>query len=201
MGYRIYLGKFSKKEYNKIAKLNEKDMIEFYKNHTRNEEVLDLSDDGTDDYILVHRIPNSLFEISNYYWVENRPVLNKGNCKLLFKNKELIEKYECGDAYVVTKEWFREFILFSINRYNEWSNRITKESITSISKNCEDLNKGELLYFLETCNILENYNSEDLEDNSLLFNYRVWAPGFILNMIFIYKTFDFKKDVLVIQGW
>jgi hypothetical protein len=203
MGYRVHIAKLPKKEYNQITKSSEEELINYYLNHPRKDELLHIGDDLEDTYLSVNRISEDLIEITNYFFAEGSPKLTSKNAKRLFKHKSLKNEECYDDKYVVTKEWLYDFIMFSIERYSTWHESVVTESMSSIVENdIEKLRKSNLFYFLKTSNILDDFEMSDKKGNSpLIFNHSTWAPGFIINMIYIYKTFDFKKYVLVINPW
>jgi len=202
MGYRVHIAKLLKKEYNQITKLSKEELINYYLNHPRKDKLLDIGDDLEDTYLLVNRIAEDLIECTNYFFAEGSPKLTSKNAKRLFKHKSLKTEECYNDKYVVTKEWLYDFIMFSIKRYSTWHESVVTESMSSIVENdIEKLRKSNLFYFLKTSNILDGFVMDTPRGDSLIFGYSTWAPGFIINMIYIYKTFDFKKYVLVINPW
>jgi hypothetical protein len=212
MGYRNYLGSLPKKEYNKIKNFSLKEIYEY-----KDEE---WSDDPYDKpgYVGVYDIANKQhYELGKYV-----DEFDKKFFKPVFKNKET-QKYfvEEQDFYIVKQE----FVLHLIEHYT----KLVKDYYKKILNDFYDGNKSKAEFMTskdlpiteqEMTSIYTLINH--VRDMALewgvsgwfedtipydvdLSNSRVvssWKYEYeIFELVRIYKTFDWKRNVMIYYGY
>ncbi len=216
MGYRTYIGEMPKREYNKIRKLTEPQLIEHYKISKGNEL------DG-DDYWYkgVYEYGKSLYEFGKY--TDFNPP--KKSLKPFFSNKELMKRYDEYDFYVVTKE----FLAYVISTYQEKIKSFYTEMYEPFLKESEFIKSGKQDYsfskekytfdftkisdaeqtaIFQMINHIRSMRIEwvqltpyDLEDKTPEIT-TSWKYEYgIFELIRIYKSFDFKRKVMIYYGY
>jgi hypothetical protein len=210
MGYRNYLGSLPKKEYNKIKRLSLK---ELYKH--KGEEWHDDPDDRI-GYVGVYDIAyNTHYELGKY--VDS---FDKKFFKRVFINKET-QKYfeEEHDFYIVQKEFVEELINYYTEKVRTMYNKLltpffgdnnkireeinlkegdtlTEDQITSIYTLISHTREmgfewGVMGWFKDS--VPYNLNSTELV-GSWKFEYAIF------NLVNLYNTFDWKKNVMIYYG-
>ena len=217
MGYRTYIAVMPKKEYNKIKSLNKEQLIEHYK--------LEVEEYDEDDYYIgigVYNFGKELYEFGKY--TEFNPP--KKSLKTFFKNKELNKYFtEEHDFNIVTEE-FLEYIIESYrNRIKDYYNNMVNPFFT---KPCDFLNSVKKDYDYPVNNttfdfskitqeeqnalykIIEHIKSMrtewtqltpyDLKDGDMITS--SWKYEYaIFELVKIYKTFDWKRNVMIYYGY
>lgn len=217
MGYRTYVGSLPKKEYNKIKSLTKEELIKFYN--------IEVDGDG-DWYKGVYEYGKELYNFGKYTNF-NPP---KGCMKPFFKKKCLKERYEEYDFYVVTKE-FLSYLIGTYEEqvkgyYNkmmtpffgqkEWD--VKDEFLKSIkteycigdNQHTFDFTKitkdqqTQLFHILEHMRsmrtewtLLKPYNLDNGDEITSSWKYEYG----IFELVRIYKSFDWKKNVMIYYGW
>lgn len=211
MGYRNYLGSLPKKEYNKIKRFTLKELYEY-----KNEE---WSDDPYDKpgYVAVYHIAyNRHYELGKY--VEQFP---KKYFKSVFKNKET-QKYftEDHDFYVVDKE----FLKLLIEHYSEKIRKYYKDFLSPFFD--DDNIKAAFMKSKDTpltaeelsgvYKLIDHVRSmamewgvsswfDDMRPYSLEQGKELvtsWKYEYsIFNLVNLYHTFDWKKNVMIYYGY
>jgi hypothetical protein len=216
MGYRTYIGEMPKKEYNKIKSMTEEELIDFYK--------IEKEEDGS-WYKGVYDYGKELYEFGKY--VDFHPP--KKSVKNFFKNKELQEKYDEEDLHIVTKEFLAYIIETYRLRISTYYQDMLKPFFEKFSCKSEFLNSIKIDYdypnehhifdfskitqeeqdalfkmiehiktFNSEWNYLTPYNLDNGEDkitNSWKYEYAIFE------LVRIYKTFDWKKKVMIYYGY
>lgn len=209
MGYRNYLGSLPKREYNKIKKFTKEELYQ-YKNANVNDEY---------DYVGVTDIcaEKYLHELGKY--VDS---FDKKFYKPVFKNKELQKEFtEENDFYIVQKE----FVAHLINHYSELIRKYYKEMLTPFcSENgkdfnipkFEDMDEKQRLQAYQCINHVRTMGLEwgvsgwfqdsrpyDLEreakENCITTSWKYEYS--IFQLIHIYRTFDWKRNVMIYYGF
>lgn len=217
MGYRTYIGSMPKREYNKIKSLNKKDLFNFYK------ESKDLEHED-DFYIGVWEFGEPLHEFGKY--TDFTPP--KKSMKPFFKNKELMEVYEEDEFFIVTKE-FLEYIIESYKkRISDYYNDMvmpfmsdtynTKEFLKSVKTHYSysddkyefdfsKITEEEQTALYKMIQHVRSFKTEWVEltpyklsegdkiTNSWKFEYNIFE------LIRIYKSFDWKRNVMIYYGY
>ncbi len=217
MGYRTYIGEMPKKEYNKIKSMTEEELIDFYK--------IEKEEDGS-WYKGVYEYGKELYGFGKY--TDFQPP--KKSINPFFKKKEVQKIYDCDyDFHIVTKEFlaylietyrlkiatnyqdmikpfFKKFtckseFLNSIKTDYDYPNhhytfdfsKITQEEQDALFKIIEHIRD-----FNSEWNYLTPYDLEDGKDeitNSWKYEYGLFE------LVRIYKTFDWKKKVMIYYGY
>lgn len=221
MGYRNYIAKMSRKEYNKIKSMTSSELVEYQK--------IEVDEDGS-WYKGVYEFGKELYNFGKY--TEFSPP--KGSQLPFFKKKEMKERYEEYEFFVVTAE----FLEYIINSY--------KEMITTYYNNMIDpflgkretiMNRDEPSRFLNSIKTEYNYpNNKHTfdftkitdEEQTALFKIiehvrdmrtewthltpydltrgdevtTSWKYEYgIFELVRIYKSFDWKKDIMFYYGY
>ena len=212
MGYRNYLGSLPKKEYNKIKSMTLQELYEF-----KNEE---WSDDPYDKpgHVGVYDIAyNTHYELGKY--VDQFP---KKFFKTVFKKKETQKHFtEEHDFYVVEKEFVEELI----NYYSEKVGSIYKNLLDPFF---DDEGKSRAEFMADKSNHL---SEKDLTAVFLVLDHvksmgMEWGVKFpwletkpysldperelvsswkyeyaIFNLVNLYRTFDWKRNIMIYYGY
>lgn len=192
MGYRNYIGSIPKREYNKIKSLNKEQLFQYY---------------NIDEYNT--KFVKELYEFGKY--VDFHPP--KKSIKSFFKNKELQKLYDVDEElYVVTKE----FLAYIIDTYKEKIKTYYNKMLEPFRKEGKIFNVHSLNYefsleqktaLFEIYNHVRSMSYEwlpqipyDLNDNTPEIT-SSWKYEYnIFELVRIYKTFDWKRNVLVYYG-
>lgn len=209
MGYRTYIGSMPKREYNKIKSMSREQLIEHYK--------LEVEEDENYLGMGVYDFGESLYEFGKYTDFEPP----KKSLKTFFKNKELNKYFtQEHDFNVVTKE-FLEYIIENYKKrisdyYNDMMNpcdflksiktdykypendttfdftKITQEEQNALFKIIEHVRSMRIEW---TC--LTPYNLEKGEEVASSWKYEYQ----IFELVRIYKSFDWKRNVMIYYGY
>ncbi len=219
MGYRTYIGSMPKRDYNKIKSLTKNELFNFYKDSK------DLGEDENDFYIGAYDFGQKLYEFGKY--TDFDPP--KKSMKSFFKKKEVKDIYNKHDFYIVTKE-FLEYIIESYRKrikdyYNDMFmpllgadgnsvpeflrtvktnynypndthefdfSTITVEEQTALFKIIEHVRsfRTEWTYLTPY-----NLNKGEKVTESWKFEYGIFE------LVRIYKSFDWKRNVMIYYGY
>jgi hypothetical protein len=210
MGYRNYLGSLPKREYNKIKSMTLKELYEF-----KNEE---WSDDPYDKpgHVGVYDVAyNQHYELGKYI-----DSFDKKFFKPVFKNKET-QSYFTGDHdfYIVQKEFVEELIKYYTGLIQKYykdmldpffegtesragfmktqDTPLTEEEMSGVYRIIDHVRSmamewGVAGWFKDM--LPYKLDSEDLVSS--------WKYEYaIFNLINLYKTFDWKKNVMIYYGY
>lgn len=212
MGYRNYLGSLPKKEYNKIKRMTLKELYEY-----KGEE---WSDDpyNKPGYVGVYDVAyNRHYELGKY--VNQFP---KKYFKTVFKNKETQKHFtEEHEFYVVEKE----FVKLLIEHYTEKIRKYYKEMLEPFFD--DDKSKAEFMKTKDTpmtekeiagvYSMIDHvrsmamdwgvsswfkdmvpYNLDDPKKDFIT----SWKYEYsIFNLVILYHTFDWKRNVMIYYGY
>lgn len=213
MGYRTYIGQMKKRDYNKIKSLSS--VAEVYAHF--NTPYDPKGYDG--DYLGVYDFGVSLYEFGK--WTEFEPP--KGSIKPFFKKKD-VQKYwgEEHDFYVATPDFLRyvieHYTLKIKNYHREMLSPFFDEKGSVIHPLCksgdiESLTKDDIPKIFEVINHVHSFATEwgEMTFLSDMLPYNLnkgesvttsWKYEYSLfELIRIYKTFDWKRNVLVYYGY
>ncbi len=200
MGYRSYIGWMTKREYNKIKKLSHSEFLKYY-----NEE----------EYVGLYDITNQLYNLGSGF---EYPPKNLKLYKNFFTNKELKERYEDYDPILVNDTFLKYIIERNSKKINDYYQSILSSDET-LSKKIEYSYKGNKF-------ILSELTDEDSKKLYEMYSHiksmsTEWEWGFsynldkekeiitsswkyeysIFELVRIYKTFDWKKNVMICYGY
>lgn len=209
MGYRNYLASLPKKEYNKIKGFSLQELYD-YKGEVLNE-------DFSEGYVGVYNIASTThYELGKY--VDRFP---KKYFKSVFKNKETQKHFtEEHDFYIVD----REFVKLLIEYYTEKIRTYYKEYLEPFFDEDEAKSefmktKGAPLTEAEisgTYRLIDHVRSMALDWGvSGWFNDQLpysldpekdlvtsWKYEYaIFNLVLLYRTFDWKRNVMIYYGY
>jgi hypothetical protein len=214
MGYRTYLGKLSKKEYNEMKNLST--IEEVYTHYGKTYEK-----SGYGDYIGVYDIiKKSVFYIGGRYPIEKIP---KNSTKPFFNNEEVNNEWnKDSDLMVVNKEFveylIREFTNNVKTYYKDLLSPLFSIEGKSIKKfmdtgNVAQINVDDVNNLFRVVNHVRSVAGDwgeftfpnilpyDLSES----NENICKSGryeyCIFDLVRIYKTFNWKKDILVYYGY
>lgn len=173
-----------KREYNKIKSLTPKQILEKY-------------NEPEDGYVGIYEIVTNVYEFGKYVDF----LKDKKTYKPFWKNKESKKRYEHYQPNVVTKE----FLALIIKDYTELVKKYYLEMLDGI-----DTRKPETLTLEKSVAMWQHIRSFSSEWNDLIpYNLEhgeqittSWKFEYgIFELVRIYKTFAWKKDVLVYYGY
>jgi hypothetical protein len=212
MGYRNYLGSLPKREYNKIKRMTLQELYAF-----KNEE---WSDDPYDKpgHVGVYDVAyNTHYELGKY--VDQFP---KKFFKTVFKNKETQKHFtEEHDFYVVEKEFVEELIKYYTEKIRTYykdmlqpffegaeskagfmkteDTPMTKEEISGVYKLIDHVRSMAMDWGV--CGWFEDqvpYNITNPDKDFI----SSWKYEYsIFNLVILYHTFDWKKNVMIYYGY
>ena len=211
MGYRNYLGSLPKKEYNKIKSMTLQELYTF-----KNEKWSDDLDDDDLGHVGVYDVAyNTHYELGKY--IDQFP---KKLFKTVFKNKETQKHFtEESDFYVVEKEFVEELIKY----YTEKIRAYYKNMLNPFFENSKS--KAGFMKTKNTPMTEEEISGvytliEHVKDMAMEWGVAGWSPDSlpydlnskdlvsswkyeyaIFNLINLYKTFDWKKNVMIYYGY
>lgn len=228
MGYRLYIGKMPKRQYNKIKKMTRPELWNYY-----NVEVPDEIDEYDEPYLGVYDLGTELYGFGKYV-----DFYDKKTCKPFFKNKETYEYYnQDWEIHIVTKEFLEAVIEDYKERVKSYYNNMTTpffgDGVFSDSKHSEFLNSVESKSSIKNNEFHYDYTLDftkiTQEEQTALWkmiehirSFRVewthlspfdlhndkpaittsWKFEYgIFELVRIYKSFDWKKDVMYYYGW
>lgn len=212
MGYRNYLGSLPKREYNKIKKFTIQELFEF-----KGEEWSDDPDDREGHVGAYDVAYNSHYELGKY--VDS---FDKKFFKPVFKNKET-QKYFTGDGdfYIVQPE----FVLHVIEHYTKLIRDYYKKLLNDFYDDNEPkagfmaskdspITEQEMTSIYALINHVRDMATEwgvaawfkdsvpyniDLSDSNLISSWK-YEYG-IFELVKLYKTFDWKRNVMIYYGY
>ncbi len=210
MGYRNYLGSLPKKEYNKIKRMTLKELYEF-----KNEEWSDDPHDR-DGHVGVYDVAyNTHYELGKY--VDQFP---KKFFKTVFKNKETQKHFtEEHDFYVVEKEFVEELIKYYTGIIQKYykdmldpffegteaksgfmkteDTPMTKEEISGVYRLIDHVRSMAMEWGV--AGWFEDMLPYKLDSEELVSSWKYEYA--IFNLINLYKTFDWKRNVMIYYGY
>ena len=218
MGYRTYIGSMPKREYNKIKSMSREELIEHYK--------LKVEEDENYLGMCVFDFGEELYEFGKY--TDFDPP--KKSLKTFFKNKELNRYFtEEHDFNIVTKD-FLEYIIESYKKKisDYYNNMMNPFFGTKNRERCEFLNsiktdykhpendvtfdftkitqkeQNALFKIIEHVRTMRTewtcLTPYDLEDGNNITSSWKYEYG-IFELVRIYKTFDWKRNVMIYYGY
>lgn len=176
MGYRNYIGKITKKNYDKVKDLKKEEIF-------KEDEVLEFDKDFVE-----------LIELGKY-----RDIIDEKFCKPFFSNKETQAEILIDQEYfIVGKEYILSLIKEFKDRVNYHLNKI-KDAIKNkdISK-IQNLLNSELSFKILDLEDIDN--STIIENKNLLIRDSWLYEYSMFQLIYIYKTFDWENDLLIYYG-
>ena len=209
MGYRNYLGSLPKREYNKIKGFSLQELYD-YKGKI-------LTEDFSEDYIGVYHIAQTThYELGKY--VDSFP---KNYFKSVFKNKETQKHFtEEHDFYIVNQE----FVKMLIEYYTEKIRTYYKEYLAPFFD--EDKAKAEFMKtkgtppteeeISGTYRLIDHVRSMAMEwgvagwlEDQIPYSLdpkkdmvTSWKYEYaIFNLVLLYRTFDWKRNVMIYYGY
>lgn len=228
MGYRTYIGFMPKREYNKIKSMTEQQLIEFYNIEIENDDPMDEEcgywHKGSWEY------GTELHEFGKYTDFEPP----KKSIKPFFKNKDLLERYEEGDLYIVTPEFLECIIESYKKRIADYYNDMMmpffgkKDSFRDREQATDFLNSIETEYNYPNNKYTFDFTKITQDEQNSLFKiiehvrsmrmeWTLIAPYDlgqrepistsskfeyqIFELVRIYKSFDWKKNVMIYYGY
>lgn len=222
MGYRNYIGSMPKQEYNKIKSMTPEQFVVHYN--------IDKDEDDDRWYKGVYDFGKELYEFGKY--VDFEPP--KGSMKPFFKKKEMKERYEEYEFFVVTPEFLEYVIGTYKKRVEDYYNKMMlpffgkSESISDREDPSTFLNSIKTEYRYPDNKHTFDFSLITEEEQTALFNifehirsmrseWTVLTPydltrgdevttswkyeyG-IFELVRIYKSFDWKKNVMIYYGY
>lgn len=212
MGYRNYLGSLPKKEYNQIKKLSLKELYE-HKGKKWSEDPYNMP-----DYVGVYDVAyDRQYELGKY--VDS---FDKKFFKPVFLNKETQEHFTQEQEFYIVKQ---EFVLFLIEHYTEkvraYYSDLLKDLFDGTELKAEFMkqkdtpikeNELSVIYRLihhvrdmatewGVTSFLSDYvpYSTDLDKSQIVTSWKYEYE--IFELVRIYKTFDWKKNVMIFYGY
>ncbi len=211
MGYRNYLGSLPKKEYNKIKRMTLKELYEF-----KNEE---WSDDPYDKpgYVGVYDVAyNKHYELGKYV-----DQFDKKFFKTVFKNKETQKHFtEEHDFYLVEKEFVEELIKYYTEKIRTYYRNMLEPFFGGSEVKAGFMKTKETPITVEEVGgifeLIDHVRSMAIEwgvaswfHDSTPFNLNhdrelvgSWKYEYaIFNLVNLYRTFDWKRNVMIYYGY
>lgn len=206
MSYRNYIGSIPKREYNKIKKFTKDEFFEYKK------------EDVDDGHIGVYDVCSRpyLHELGKYV-----DEFDKKLYKPVFKNKELQRYFtEEHDFYLVDKPFLEAVINHYRDLIKEYYTKQLKVFTNDIGRAFTIPNKKDLTdehidaLILNTVHVrdmalewgvagwFENSQPYDLSDDSRKEITNSWKYEYVIfQLIYIYRTFDWKRNVMIYYGY
>ncbi len=211
MGYRNYLGSLPKKEYNKIKRMTLKELYEF-----KNEE---WSDDPYDKpgYVGVYDVAyNKHYELGKYV-----DQFDKKFFKTVFKNKETQKHFtEEHDFHLVEKDFVEELIKYYTEKIRTYYRNMLEPFFEGSESKAGFMKTKETPITVEEMGgifeLIDHVRSMAMEwgvtgwvDDSTPFDLNYdrelvssWKYEYaIFNLVNLYKTFDWKRNVMIYYGY
>lgn len=213
MGYRTYIGSMPKREYNKIKSMTREQLIHHYNLNVESEE----------NYIGmgVYDFGKRLYEFGKY--TDFQPP--KKSLKAFFKNKELNKYFtEENDFNIVTKD----FLAYIIESYKKRITDYYTEMINPFLGVSEFLNSIKIDYGVKKDNITFDFTKITQDEQNALWKIiehirsmcaewtcltpydlevgnnitSSWKYEYgIFELVRIYKSFDWKRNVMIYYGY
>jgi hypothetical protein len=209
MGYRNYLGSLPKKEYNKIKRMTIQELYVF-----KNEEWVE---DYSEGYVGVYDVAyNQHYELGKYV-----DQFDKKFFKTVFKNKETQKHFtEEHDFYLVEKEFVEELIKYYTEKIRTYYRNMLEpffegsESKAGFMKTkdtpitVEEM--GGIFELIDHVRVmamewgvagwLADSTPFDLNSDRELVS--SWKYEYaIFNLVNLYRTFDWKRNVMIYYGY
>jgi hypothetical protein len=209
MGYRNYLGSLPKKEYNKIKRMTIQELYAF-----KNEEWVE---DYSEGYVGVYDVAyNQHYELGKYV-----DQFDKKFFKTVFKNKETQKHFtEEHDFYLVEKEFVEELIKYYTEKIRTYYRNMLEpffegsESKAGFMKTkdtpitVEEM--GGIFELIDHVRVmamewgvagwLADSTPFDLNSDRELVS--SWKYEYaIFNLVNLYRTFDWKRNVMIYYGY
>lgn len=200
MGYRTYIGKIPKTEWEKITDLSLDDLYKLK------------GVDREDDYLSMTEICEELYEFGKYTEFDNEKFYTP-----FFRNKETQEYYSSDhDFHIVGKDFFEHVINHYVGLIRQYFHNILKPFIN------EETNRFDLRGIMDTSEqkmgmmdcveyargMAQEWGVASFFDDTRPFNLEgnvitnSWKYEYsIFELVRIYKTFDWENDYLVYYGW
>lgn len=216
MGYRNYIAVFPKREYNKIKSLTVDGLKKFYN--------IELEDDGS-WYKGVSDYGDELYEFGKY--VDFNPP--KKSMKPFFKDKELKRIYnDEHEFYIVTKEFLAYIIDIYKERIKKYYNDMIIPFLGNKDRPSEFLNTIKTEYSYPNNKYTFDFSKITEEEQTALYSIIEHVRSFrtewvqltpynlergdsiteswkfeygIFELVRIYKSFDWKKNVMIYYGY
>lgn len=174
MGYRLYLGKISKDEHDKMQKMSHAYLVEKY-------------GDAGDDWISVYDLVKEIHEFGKYYDVDT----SKYNH--FFANEDMQKRFSDHDFWIVDKEFLLGIIQKERDAVAEWYEECKTKTHEELLQHI-DHKASEWKGNFGVC----PYDMK-MENPRLVAS---WFREYtIFDLVRIYKTFDWDNDLLVYYGW
>ncbi len=174
MGYRLYLGQISKEEHDKAQKMSYPYLCEKY-------------GDKGQDFVSVYQIVKELHGFGKYYEVDTEKYNH------FFANKELQEHFSDNDFWVVDRDFLLGIIEKERKEMAEWYEECKSKTHEELIFQAES-HASEWRGDFGVCPYNLDLSKPHLVDS--------WKRDYaIFDLIRIYKSFDFEKNVLVYYGW
>lgn len=217
MGYRNYIGFLPRKKYNKIKSLTIPEIFDYYEWKPKYE--------GDEPYLGVYDFGERLYEFGAY--VDFKPP--KGSLKTFFKKKDVESNWnEDGELKVVTKEFLAYIINTYRERVKKYYNDMytpffhdedNKPNFLNSVK--LDYGEHEKKYKFDFSTITDNEQTAlfkildhirtmrsewvhltpfDLVDGNEITTSWKYEYG-IFELVRIYKSFDWKKNIMIYYGY
>jgi len=200
MGYRTYIGKIPKTEWEKITDLSLDDLYKLK------------GVDREDDYLSMSELCEDIYEFGKYTEFDDEKFYTP-----FFRNKETQEYYSSDhDFHIVGKDFFEYVInhyVGLIRKYfhnilkpfiNEETNRFDLRGIMDTSEqkmgmmDCVEYARG-MAQEWGVASFFDDTRPFNLEGNVITNSWKYEYS--IFELVRIYKTFDWENDYLVYYGW
>lgn len=206
MGYRNYLGSLPKREYNKIKKFTLQELYE-YKGEK-------WSDDFSEGYVGVYNIAYE----SQYELGKDVDQFPKKYFKSVFKNKETQKHFtQEHDFYVVEKEFVKALIEYYTEKIKTYYEQMLSPFIKEDKKVAGfmvdkeiPITPEEISGVYELISHIRSMGMEwgvgwygvpyNLKENGDMIT--SWKYEYsIFNLVILYRTFDWKRNVMIYYGY
>jgi hypothetical protein len=209
MGYRNYLGSLPKKEYNKIKRMTIQELYVF-----KNEEWVE---DYSEGYVGVYDVAyNQHYELGKYV-----DQFDKKFFKTVFKNKETQKHFtEEHDFYLVEKEFVEELIKYYTEKIRTYYRNMLEPFFEGSEVKAGFMKTKETPITVEEIGgifeLIDHVRSMAMEwgvtgwvDDSTPFDLNYdrelvssWKYEYaIFNLVNLYRTFDWKRNVMIYYGY
>lgn len=223
MGYRTYIGSMPKREYNKIKSMNREQLIEYYK--------LEVEEDENYLGISVYDFGESLYEFGKYTDFEPPKKSLKTFFKNKELNKYFVEEHDFNIVTKEFLEYIIKSYKKKISDYyNDMMNPFfgVKNGTLKRDKPCEFLNSIKTHYKYPENDTIFDFTKITQQEQNALFKiiehirsmrteWTFFAPYNLKNgnsvtsscmfeygifeLVRIYKSFDWKRDVMIYYGY
>lgn len=200
MGYRSYIGSIPRKEYNEIKNMSIRDLFKHKK----------VDFDDQDECISVYDIPKEvLFEMGKYFDAMPKKLL-----KPFFINKETQKLYtQENDFYLVGKKFLEHLLELNSNKvkkiYSEMLSGILTEDRFPKIKQLSDIDEKVIYKILDHvksmgsewgCSEFSDSPPYNLKDGNEITT--SWKYEYnVFELVRLYKTFDWKNNVMIFYAW